>query len=39
MTIFQQGRLAKHYLAADSFALHFTVLTGKMIMRALAARD
>jgi hypothetical protein len=39
MTIFQQGRLAKHYLADESFALHFTVLIGKMIMRALAARE
>jgi len=39
MTIFQQGSPAKHYLAADSFALHFTALTGKMTMRALAARD
>ena len=39
MTIFQQRRLAKHYLAADGFALHFTALTGKMIVRALAARQ
>jgi hypothetical protein len=39
MTIFQQGRLAKHYLAVGSFVLHFMVLPGKMIVRALAARD